>query len=106
MNGDVARRRQSAKRLMPRIDRPPKPNYSIAQIPTIKGKTVERVEFGFRQPIEGVHQSEAIILHFTDGSSLGIDTGSNAANIAWKHEGLQAEDFHVDFMLQWVPPPQ
>jgi hypothetical protein len=106
MNGEVARKRQDAKASLPRIDQPPEPHYSITQLPTIKGKTVERVEFGFRQPIEGVHQSEAIILHFTDGSSLGIDTGSNAANIASEYEGLRAEDFHVDFMLRWVPPPQ
>ncbi len=106
MNGDIARKRQEAKRFLPHIDRPPAPHYSITRLPMIQGKTVARVEFGFREPIEGVHQSEAIILHFTDGSSLGIDTGSNAANIAWKYEGLQAEDFHVDFMLKWVPPPQ
>ena len=106
MNGEVARKRQKAKARLPHIDRPPEPHYSITQLPAIKGKTVERVEFGFREPIEGVHQSEAIILHFTDGSSLGIDTGSNATNIAEDYEGLRAEDFHVDFMLHWVPAPQ
>lgn len=106
MNGDIARKRQEAKRFLPHIDRPPKANYSIAQIPAITGKTVERVEFGSCPSREGVHQTEAIILHFTDGSILGIDTGSNAANVAWEHEGLQAEDFHVDFMLCWVPPPR
>lgn len=106
MNGGVARKRQEAKVSLPRIDRPPEPNYSITQLPTIKGKTVERVEFGFRQTIEGIYQSEAIILHFTDGSSLGIDTGSNATDIASDYEGLRAEDFRVDFVLQWVSPPQ
>ncbi len=106
MNGAIARKRQEAKAYLPRIDQPPMAHFSIAQLPTIQGKTVARVEFGFRQPIEGVHQSEAIILHFTDGSSLGIDTGSNAGNLASEHDGLQAEDFHVDFMLQWVPPPK
>lgn len=106
MNAEIARKRQEAKTYLPRIDRLPEPNYSITQLPAIIGKTVARVEFGSLQPREGVHQSEAIILHFTDGSSLGIDTGSNAGNLASEHEGLQAEDFHVDFMLQWVPPPQ
>jgi hypothetical protein len=106
MNGETARKRQEAKAYLPRIARPPEPNYSITQLPAIKGKTVERVEYGFREPIEGVHQSEAIILYFTDGSTLGIDTGSNAVNVAEDYEGLRPEDFHVDFMLQWVPPPK
>ena len=44
-----------------------------------------------------------MILRFTDGSILSIDTGSNVGNVADRHEGLKPEDFHVDFMLQWVP---
>jgi hypothetical protein len=67
---------------------------------------VERVEFGFRERHDGVHQSEAMILFFTDGSILGVDTGSNAGNIASKYEGLRPDDFHADFMLYWVPPPK
>jgi len=97
-----------AQQRLPKIDRDRKPEvqYSINQIRTIVGKTVEHVEYGFCQPIEGVHQSEAIILHFTDGSILGIDTGSNAANIASDYKGLNPEDFHTDFMLHWVPASQ
>ncbi len=106
MSGERARERQEAKVRLPLIDRPPMGHYSITQLPTIVGKTVERVEFGFRQHLDGVHESEAMILYFTDGSVLGIDTGSNATNIADDHEGLQSDDFHVDFRLQWVPPPQ
>lgn len=106
MNGEVARKRQEAKAYLPRIDRPPQPNYSITQLPFIKGKTVERVEFGSCPSREGVHQTEAIILHFTDGSILGIDTGSNAGNLASEYEGLRPEGVHVDFMLLWVPPPR
>jgi len=66
---------------------------------------VERVESGFCKRIEGTHQSEGMILHFTDGSILGIDTGSNACNVADEHEGLQPDEFHADFMLMWVPLP-
>ena len=46
-----------------------------------------------------------MILHFTDGSSLGVETGSNAGNLASGREGLTPEDVHVDFILQWVPAP-
>jgi hypothetical protein len=105
MRGERAQRRQQAKAYLPRIDRPPEAHYSIAQLPQIVGKTVERVEYGFCEHIEGAHQSEGMILYFTDGSILGIDTGSNACNVADEHEGLQPDEFHTDFMLKWVPPP-
>jgi len=105
MDGERARKRQQAKKWLPQIVQPPEAHYSINQIRSIIGKTVERVEYGFCQSIKGVHQGEAIILHFTDGSILGIDTGSNAVNVADDYEGLQPEDFHTDFMLCWVPAP-
>jgi hypothetical protein len=108
MDGERAYKRQSAKKWLPRIDpsRPSLPNYAITQIPSIIGKTVERVEFGFREQDDNRHESEAIILYFTDGSILGIDTGSNVGNIAHKYEGLRPNDFHADFMLTWVQPPK
>ncbi len=105
MSGERAQKRQRAKVYLPQIDRPPEAHYSIAQLPQIVGKTVERVEYGFCKHIEGTHQSEGMILYFTDGSILGIDTGSNACNVADEHEGLQPDEFHADFMLKWVPPP-
>lgn len=105
MGGAIARRRQESKKWLPRIDRPPMGHFSIMQLPVIVGKTVERVEFGFRRHTDGVHESEAIILHFTDGSILGVDTGSNAVNVASDHHGLKPSEFHVDFVLYWVPPP-
>lgn len=107
MSGERAQKRQQAKKWLPKIDRdrPPEPHYAITQLPQIVGKTVERVEYGFCQHIEGSHQSEGMILYFTDGSILGIDTGSNACNVADAHEGLQPDEFHADFMLMWVPPP-
>ena len=106
MDGERACKPQSTKKWLPRIDRLAEAHYAITKLPTIIGKTVERVEFGFREHHDSAQQSEAMILYFTDGSVLGIDTGSNATNIADDHEGLQSDDFHVDFRLQWVPPPQ
>jgi hypothetical protein len=103
MEGQMAEKRQSAKQGLPEIVAPPQPNYSICQLPRIVGKTVASVEFGSQRQHPRVHQSEAMILHFTDGSTLGIHTGSNAGNLA--REGLTPDEFHVDFMLQWVPSP-
>ena len=53
--------------------------------------------------IERVHKSEVIIIHFTDGSIMGLETGSNAGNVASDNKGLRPEDFHVNFRPQWVP---
>jgi len=106
MESERARTRQEAKKWLPQIEKPSMAHFSINKIRDIVGKTVERAEFGFRQHIDGLHQSEAIILHFTDGSTLGVDTGSNATNVADEYEGLQPEDFHTDFVLSWVPAPQ
>ena len=99
---ESARARHESRNYMPSIDRPAAANYSICRIDEAVGKTVERVEYGFRKSIEGVHESEAILLHFSDGSVLGIDTGSNAGNVADEGNGLKPEDFHVDFHLQWL----
>jgi len=105
MRGEMAERRQSAKQGLPEIAPPPQAHYSICQLPRIVGKTVARVEYGFQKRRPRIHQSEAMILHFTDGSTLGIHTGSNAGNLAHDHEGLAPDEFHVDFILQWVPSP-
>lgn len=105
MRGDMAEKRQTAKQGLPEIAAPPEAHYSICQLPRIVGKTVAKVEYGFQKAHPHVHQSEAMILHFTDGSTLGIHAGSNAGNLAHDHEGLAPEEFHVDFILQWVPAP-
>jgi hypothetical protein len=106
LTGQQAMTRQSRISALPEIDdtRKPHANYSICQLPQVVGKTIARVDFGFRKSRHKIHESEAMILHFTDGSVLGIATGSNASNIAAEHEGLRAEDLHVDFMLTFVPP--
>ncbi len=33
----------------------------------MEGKTIEKVEFGFRKDIKNVHGSEALVIYFTDG---------------------------------------
>lgn len=61
------------------------------------GKTVKSVEAGVRQHNPRVHEGELIVVHFTDGTSLAIDTGSNAANL----RPSNPSEFHTDFMLEW-----
>ncbi len=102
-NAQRATRRWHAMSQTPRIARPSEGHYSICQAALIAGKTVDKVEYGFREDIPGVHQSELLILHFTDGSIASIHTGSNARNLADRHSGLEPDDFHVSFHVHWVP---
>ncbi|HEY2496927.1 MAG TPA: hypothetical protein VGK24_07650 [Candidatus Angelobacter sp.] len=103
VNGAEAHDRHETKKWLPEIDRPPQSHYSIVEASRMKGKTIERVEFGFRKEVPGVHGSEALIIYFTDGSIMGIATGSNAGNLSSDENGLRPEDFHVDFRVNWVP---
>ena len=103
LEGDDVHNRLNAKKLLPEIAPPANTSYSINEARLMKGRTVEKVEFGFRKKIEGVHESEALIIYFTDGSVMGLDTGSNAANLAADETGPRPEDFHVDFIVHWVP---
>jgi hypothetical protein len=97
---------------LPKLVQPSEGLYAVSQLSGMTvlevrhmaGKTISNVEFGFRENISNVHQSELIIIHFADGSILSIETGSNAENLSNKHSELAAEDFHVDFILHWVPP--
>ena len=50
-----------------------------------------------------VHGSEALIIYFTDGSIMGLATGSNPANLTNDENGPRPEDFHVSFRVNWVP---
>ena len=102
MDAKHTRNRQEALTWLPVIAQPHEPHYSINGATQMVGKTVEKVEIGSRQETEEVHRSEVIIVHFTDGSIMSIDTGSNAGNFSC--EKHRPEDFHVDFIIQWVPP--
>jgi hypothetical protein len=96
--------RQEALDRLPRIGTPPLPNYSINSATQMVGKTVARVEVGTRRPSPDRHQSEVVVVHFTDGSVMSLDAGCNAGNFDCdKH---RPHEFHVDFIVQWVPPPE
>lgn len=107
VSGEEATKRHEAQKWLPRITRPPKANYSIIQALRMKNKTIQKVEVGFREEIKGVHTSEALVIYFTDGSIMGLQTGSNVGNLATDENHLHPEDFNVDFAVNWVPelPP-
>jgi hypothetical protein len=103
MNGEQAYERHQTKTSLPKIAQPAQAHFSIVQASRMLGKTVAKVEYGFRVHIDDVHESELLIIHFTDGSIMSIDTGSNSWNLSDDEKGLRPEDFHVDFVIHWVP---
>ncbi len=102
VDGKEAYERNEAKKWLPVITRPPETTYSIVGASQMEGKTIEKVEFGFRKDIKNVHGSEALVIYFTDGSVMGLDTGSNAMNLCNDENNLNPEDFLVDFDVNWV----
>lgn len=79
------------------------PNYSICTFSKITGKTIERVEYGWRRRNKDLHDSEMAILYFTDGSHIAICAASNIGNLTSTHEGLEPQDLRVSFFLNYVP---
>jgi hypothetical protein len=71
---------------------------SFGYLQNCKGKTIADFEYGFAELLPDCHQTERIILHFTDGSRLTIDIGSNAFNLSTEHKGLKPKDFHTDLI--------
>ena len=104
VDGVSASKKNEARKWLPLIRDTQFAQASIHKSTNLVGKTVERVEYGDRETMDGVHESEAVILHFTDGSIMAFDTGSNAYNITSDRVDLKPEDFHVSMHLTWVPP--
>ncbi|MGE0682808.1 MAG: hypothetical protein AB7P69_18140 [Candidatus Binatia bacterium] len=87
----------------PKFRGPPLPEIKRTELQRAIGKTIQSVEFGEVDTPLGAHQSEAIILHFKDGSSMAIRVGSNAINLADKFPELKPEDVYTDLMIFWAP---
>lgn len=86
----------------PRIVGPPNPEFKMRDLEKAVGKTIQAVEFG---QVEGlpahVHEGEAIVLHFTDGTAMSIEVGSNVKNLFYGPGGIQPGDVHTDLMPLW-----
>lgn len=104
-NAEACLRREEAMYwTFPKFSGPPRPEeVKLPVLQQAEGKTIQSVEFGEVETLPEVHQSEAIILHFTDGSAMAIRVGSNAGNLSGKFQGLKPEDFSTDLMVSWAP---
>ncbi len=93
----------------PKIVGPPQPELKMDELQKAVGKTISAVEYGVVEGLpEWVHEGEAIVFHFTDGTALSIEVGSNAQNLSAIRSDLKPEDIHTDLMPIWRdrPPPK
>lgn len=100
------RREEVMNGLFPKFIGPPRPGFKMDELKKAEGKTIKSVEFGEEAERQGVHGSEGMIIHFTDGSSMTILVGSNASNLAHKFKSMKPEEFQTDLMVFWAPSIQ
>lgn len=89
--------------IFPEIVGPPRPEFKLAELEQARGKTIQSVEFGEVAAHPDTHESEGIVLHFTDGSSMCIHVASNAMNLCQDFKGLSPQDVHTHLMVFWAP---
>ncbi len=108
LNGEKCLEREEAMKYFPKFNGPLRPGFKYGDFQRVVGKTVAKVEAGEFISKEGSHRHsrEAIILHFTDGTALSIDVGSNARNLESTFEGLDASMFSTDLIPMWAPNPR
>jgi len=94
--------REDSLRLFPSIVKPPRPDFKYADIQKAVGKTIKSVEFGEEEERVEVHEREAIIFHFEDGTAMTIRVGSNAQNIHHKYQNIKPNEFSTDLMIFWA----
>jgi len=72
------------------------PHAVRSQIEKSVGKTIDRIQFGpSPSGSRHEHHGEWMTLHFSDGSRLELETGSNAAQLP---NGVKASDVSLSFI--------
>lgn len=106
LDAETAEQRKFGRAVQPSIRSDELPeNAFIHKVKEAIGKTISRVEIGWRDRKElNWNESEALILHFTDGSSLSIDTWADVQR-SEEDAGISGDaQVQVTFGTSWVPP--
>lgn len=96
--------RDEAMKWFPRFDGTLCPESKHGEFEQAIGKTIAKIDAGEFIPGEGCHRREVIIFHFTDGTALAIDVGSNAGNL--KSFGFDPTQFSTDLIPIWAQNPR
>jgi hypothetical protein len=84
----------------PKIIGPPNPEHKLQTILEAVGKTVAAIEYGEVESRRGMHAAEAVVFHFTDGTALSIEIGSNARDLSTSRD-LTPPDVHTNLRPFW-----
>ena len=84
----------------PKIIGPPSPEDKLQTILEAVGKTVAAIEYGEVESRRGMHAAEAVVFHFTDGTALSIEIGSNARDLSTSRD-LTPPEVHTDLRPFW-----
>ncbi len=108
IKAEICLNRESAMAVnFPKFTEPSSNNFfdklKINDIKKLEGKTIRNVEFGREIPNPEIHDREAIIFHFTDGTSATIRVGSNAAEFQNSRRKFKPSEFSTDLALFWAP---
>ena len=85
----------------PKIIGPPNPENKLQTILEAVGKTVAAIEYGEVESRRGMHAAEAVVFHFTDGTALSIEVGSNARDLS-AYLDLIPQDVRTDLRPFWT----
>jgi hypothetical protein len=64
-----------------------------SRLATLKGKTIDSIEYGIDRDAS-INQSDAMTIHFTDGTALEIRLGTNAGTL-----GHDMRKLNLDMMI-------
>ena len=69
------------------------------------GKTISKVKTAMRKTDPDLHESNVLMIEFTDGSILWIQTASNVNNVISKigrsNNKIKPPEFHADLFYWW-----
>jgi len=85
----------------PKIIGPPSPENKLQTVLAVVGKTVAAVEYGEVESRGGMHAAEAVVFHFSDGTALSIEIGSNARGLSASRD-LTPPEVHTDLRPFWT----
>jgi hypothetical protein len=104
-NSVAAQSRINSLKSFPEIDRPMVNAFGVTDVHAMVNRTVASVEYGLRRDNEDSNRSDVLIIHFTDGSKIGLVTDSNAGNVSTEHGDFPLNEFDTNFYAKFVGPP-
>lgn len=103
LDSDKCLSRIEWKVFFPKLEATDNIKHVLSEVKKSEGKTIRKIEYGKRESSLKLHESEGMIIHFTDGTSMSVLIYSNAQNLASQYQGINPNDIHTDLNFYWLP---